>query len=319
VTTVDRSLPSGGVEGDSNTGGAQGTHPPTFRGLHGWTFLQQELDRNCQPPVTAESALRHWEAFVEAIRASGRPVVLLFAPEKSTMYPELLGPRAINRSCALRNKARMWSQIEAVRDPDIIGLRRPLLARKRSSVQTYLSVGTHWNDLGAVEVARLALERVGGPAEIHKDELVRGSARYPSDLSRFTGETEYRTTPKLSISREGVSAPFVRPVGDGTVEVSIVAPTHAPMIRGTTLLLADSFGDAPLAMLRHYADRMVNAHWHGQTPDELLPLIKQADTVILVAVERSFLQLPSDQPLEADGSIVTDSVIADLRRTLATR
>ena len=116
-----------------------------------------------------------------------------------------------------------------------------------------------------------------------------------------------------------MSDPFVRPVGDGTVELSIVAPTDAPMIHGTTLVLGDSFGDAPLAMLRHYTDRMVNAHWQEKTPAELLPLIKQADTVILEAVERSFLQLPSDQPPEAGGSIVTDSVIADLRRTLGTR
>ena len=317
VTTVDRSLPSGGVEpadepNAARTGGAQRGHAPTFAGLDGWTFLQADLDRNCHQPVAVGAALRRWKALVDAIHASGRPAVLLLAPEKSTIYPEQLGSHAINGDCALRKKARLWSRIEAARDLYVVGLRRALATRKRTSKQQlYLTVNSHWNDFGAVELARRALERVGGRATIQPGELVRGRARYASDLSRFTGETEYDTTATLTVSRNGVADPFVRPAG--AAAISTVAATDAPMIRGTTLFAGDSYGDAPLAMLRHYATRMVSVNWQSTSPAELVRLVKRADTVILEAVERSFLGLPSDLPRSEGGSMVTPELVSRLR------
>ncbi|MEA2418816.1 MAG: alginate O-acetyltransferase complex protein AlgJ [Thermoleophilaceae bacterium] len=317
VTSVDRSLPSGSIQAQAEpnaarTGGAQRGHPPVFAGLHGWSFLQADLDRNCHRPVAVATALRRWQALVDAIRASGRRVVLLLAPEKSTIYPELLGPHAINGACALRRKADLWSAIEVVHEPDLVGLRRPLLARKRASdEQLYLSVDSHWNDLGAIELATRALEHVGGRARIRFDELVRGHGRYASDLSRFTGETAYATTPTLRIERRGAEDPFVHALRNGAKAVSTVPATHAPMIRGTALFLGDSFGDAPLAMLRHYANRLVSANWQGKV--DLVTLVKHADTVILEAVERSFLTLPSGLPRSEGGSILTPKLASRLR------
>jgi hypothetical protein len=298
VTTADRSLPSGGVEpkppeDPNRTGGAERGHAPTFEGLQGWTFLQADLDRNCHPPITAAAALRRWRALVGAIRASGRKVVLLLAPEKSTIYPELLGSHAINGGCALRNKAGLWSRIEAVRDPDIVALRRPLLERKRASrQQLYLRVNSHWNDYGAVELVRRALERVGGRVRLRAEDLVEGRARYASDLSRFQGETSYGTTATLTVRRHGDAEPFVRAAG-GATAVSTVAEPRAPMLPGRTLFLGDSFGDAPLAMLRHYATPLVSANWDGLDQAGLARLVKRSDTVIVEAVERSFLTVPS--------------------------
>jgi len=103
----------------------------------------------------------------------------------------------------------------------------------------------------------------------------------------------------------------VRPVG--SVAVSTVAATDAPMIHGTTLFVGDSFGDAPLAMLRHYATRMVSVNWQGASTVELVRLVKRADTVILEAVERSFLGLPSDLPRADGGSILTPELVSRLR------
>jgi hypothetical protein len=108
-----------------------------------------------------------------------------------------------------------------------------------------------------------------------------------------------------------VADPFVRPVG--SVAVSTVAATDAPMIHGTTLFVGDSFGDAPLTMLRHYATRMVSVNWQGARPTELVRLAKRADTVILEAVERSFLVLPSDLPRPEGGSILTPELVSRLR------
>jgi alginate O-acetyltransferase complex protein AlgJ len=315
--TAERSLPSGGVgpqppQDPDRTGGADPGHPPVFHGRHGWTFLQGEIDRNCHPPIDLDAALRRWQALVDAIRDSGRRVVLLVAPEKSTIYPELLGRTAINGACAMRNKARMWAAIEAVRDPDVVGLRGPLLARKRRSKQPlYLRVNSHWNDYGALELAQRALERVGGGVRIGPGELVQGSARYASDLSPFEGKTSYDTTATLTISRDGAQEPVARPLGNAAV--STVPPSRVPTIPGTTLLVGDSFADAPLAMLRHYASPLINVSWKGLAPSEFAQLVARADTVILEAVERSFVQLPSSKPPTETGSMVTPELVSRLR------
>jgi alginate O-acetyltransferase complex protein AlgJ len=317
ATTADRSLPSGGVEPGSpqdpdRTGGADPGHPPVVHGRLGWTFLQGEIDRNCHPPIELDAALRRWHALVDAIRDSGRRVVLLVAPEKSTIYPELLGHNTINGDCALRNKARMWAAVEAVHDPDVVGLREPLLARKRASKQPlYLRVNSHWNDYGALELVRRALARVGGGVTVGPEELVRGRTRYASDLSPLEGKTSYDTTATLTITRDGAQEPFVHPLGSATV--STLPPSRVPTVAGTTLVVGDSFADAPLAMLRHYASRLVNVAWKGLAPTEFVRLVARADTVILEAVERSFVQLPSSKPPTETGSMVTPELVSRLR------
>jgi hypothetical protein len=249
-------------------------------------------------------------------------VVLLIVPEKSTIYPELLGTRAPNGQCALRRKADLWSHIEALREPDVLPIRRHLLTLKRSSEeQLYLTVNSHWNDFGAVELAKLALEHVGGRARLRPQDLVRGTARYPSDLARFSGEDTYATTPTLTVDRRGmgVTIKTTKKLRNGLASVSSVRGPHPAVIPGTTLFMHDSFGDAPLGMLEPYAARLVSSNWQSTTPDELVRLVKGSDTVILEAVERTFLGLPSKLALADERAALTPDSLGDLRRTLGTR
>jgi hypothetical protein len=94
---------------------------------------------------------------------------------------------------------------------------------------------------------------------------------------------------------------------------------RGPLIRGRTLFLRDSYGDSPMVMLQYYAARLVSANWQGSSSSELVHLIKRADTVIVEAVERSFLQVPSDLPSAEGGSILTPKLLAELRRALRSR
>ena len=94
-------------------------------GRDGWYFLQGELDVACSPPVGFDTAVQRWDRFVRTIAASGRNVVLLVAPEKSTIYPEYIAPGTISWPCARRHKARLWSNIEANRNPDVVPCASP--------------------------------------------------------------------------------------------------------------------------------------------------------------------------------------------------
>ena len=92
------------------------------------------------------------------------------------------------------------------------------------------------------------------------------------------------------------------------------------VVGGRTLLIRDSFGDALVPMLRHYVGRMVDATWKGQPPSDLVPLMRGADTVILLTVERSFWTLPSTKIKQSEaGSVVTAPFVEAVRRGLPPR
>jgi alginate O-acetyltransferase complex protein AlgJ len=309
---------------ENQTGGAAAGHAPVLEGRNGWTFLQGDLDVNCHPGVRLGTALRRWTRLVSIIRASGRPVVLLLAPEKSTIYPENLHPGTLNGDCALAAKRRAWSRLERSGDPDVIPLRRPLLALKRSSgEQLYFSDNSHWNDLGGIVLARRALDHLGGGrVRLRPDEQQRGTGEYASDLARFYGEGgETARTPTIRIERRGddrVHAGFGK-AGRLPVVVNRHAPGPAPVLRGTTVFIHDSYGAAPVAMLTHYAERLVDFTWPIQHPEDIVPVIRSADTVMIEAVERSFWKLPGVQAETRRGSVLSPRRLTRLERALSPR
>ncbi len=318
-------VPSGNVTGankrtDDQTGGASAGNIPVVEGLHGWSFLQGDLDVTCHPPVGLGTALRRWSRLVSIIRASGRRVVLLFAPEKSTIYSENLGPETVNRDCALAAKRRAWARIEASPDSDLIPLRRPLMdLKQRSEEQLYFSENSHWNDIGAIELARRALEHVGGATvRIRPDEERRGTGRIRSDLARFHGEDQSATTPTITIARPGNDKGHARfrKIGGVPALVTTHAVGPAPVLRGTTVFIHDSYGNAPFAMLTHYAQRLVDLGWPLQDPENIVPVIRSADTVIIEAVERSFWKLPV---AARGGSVLSPRNLTRLQRALLPR
>jgi hypothetical protein len=319
----DRALPFGGAPRMTATsaGTLKAPLPPRFAGTDGWTYLQDDLSKACRPPASLEATLARWLGVVAAIRASGRRVVWLIAPEKSTIYPEHLGMRGVDRTCAQRGKASLWSRLEAVQDADVVPLRVPLLAAKRRSrAPVYFPNNSHWNDLGAVRVLEQVLAHASREVRPTPDELRAGTGTYSSDLSPFTGKSQTGSTPTIAIARAGndaVRLSTVRgPSGESfQVTTHLGGPEH--VVRGTTLFVHDSFGEAPRPMMRHYFGRLVDAYWNRQPPSDLVALMGQAQTIVLLTVERSFWTLPSTKyDLKSAGSVVTVPFVEAMRREL---
>lgn len=292
----DLALPFGGVNannangGYAQTGGAKGGHPIVAVGRDGWLFLQGELDTLCSPPVGFATAVARWREFVDIIRSTGRKVVLLIAPEKSTIYPEYIAPRTISWPCAQRQKARLWSQIEALHNPGVVALRRPLLAMKHRDPRRllYLPLDSHWNDIGALLVARDALRRVGGQAQISTGDIHAGIVRYTGDMTRFTGAVRTGLAPSETVQRAG-AGPVTTTFKRLGMSITQTPGGAGPVIPKTTLFLHDSYGEAAVPMLQPYAARLVELTWLFTTPRQIVQLIRQSDTVILETIERDFL------------------------------
>ena len=312
----DQAIPFGGVNpanangGYAQTGGATSGHPIVAIGRHGWYFLQGELDVVCSPPVGFATAVQRWDSFVRTIAASGRNVVLLVAPEKSTIYPEYIAPGTISWPCARRHKARLWSKIEANRNPDVVPLRKPLLAMKHQDPQRllYLPLDSHWNDVGALLLAKEALKHVGGPVQIRPSDVQPGIMRYTGDMTRFTGHAQTGLAPSETIKRTGDDQ-----ITTLVNKIGMTVTTHpggpGSVLPGTTLFLHDSYGEAAVPMLEHYAARLINLTWLFTNPRQIVELMRGSSTVIIETVERDFLNRAAVGIMQ---SVLTPSFLSNL-------
>jgi alginate O-acetyltransferase complex protein AlgJ len=310
-TGVDRALPFGGISGGAVASpGGGGTRATAFEGRDGWFFLQGDLTLSCTPPQPLDATVARWLGLISAIRASGRRVVWAIAPEKSTIYPEYLGSGGIDRECAQRGKQLLWSRLESLTDPAVITLRRPILATKRAApVPVYQPPDSHWNALAAIEAVQPILDGVGSGLRVRPEDLHRGTTTRAGDLPPFLGRSVPAPEPTIAVKgtndvrlpRSEISAP------SGARFVVTEAPAGAaPVRRGTTLFIHDSYGLLPSAMLAPFFSRLIDAMWRRSRPSDLISLVRQADTVVLLTVERNVWTL-------GDG-VVTAPFAARLRQ-----
>jgi hypothetical protein len=303
----------GGAKGGYNqTGGTAKANPVVSKGRDGWLFLQGEIDTLCRPPVGFATALARWTRLVQEIRASGRKVVLLVVPEKSTVYPERMDPAAPDWTCAQRNKKKLWDLLGSQRDPDIVPLLEPLLELKRSDPGhlLYLPLNTHWNGIGALLMTRKALQRVGGPVQVKPEDVHVQIKGYPSDIGAFVGKPKAVDRARfVQIDRPG-EAPF-RDLSKQNGGLPLFTHPGGPrtVIPGNTMVLHDSFGDPTLPMFPHYASRVAIVSWINNGPRLFEALMRKANTVIIETVERDFLNRTA---AGRDGAIVTPQLLRTL-------
>lgn len=275
------------------------TQPPATAaqvaiGKDGWLFLQGVFDRACSPFISFSDAAARWEELLRVIRATGRRAVLLVPPDKQTIYPEYVAPGTANLACARTGTADLWQVIESPTAvaAGIIGLRKPLLAEKRSTrAPLYYRTDSHWNSVGSLAFVESALSAFSTRVTVLPSEIVKMPwGRFSGDLLGLLGEPGSEMAPSWSVRR---------------------AP-GAPTVAGSTVIVGDSYVDSPLPELRPYFSSPIDfLQWVENRPQEIADGIASARNVILDTVEREF-------DYRATGSaFITPSLIALVRATLA--
>jgi alginate O-acetyltransferase complex protein AlgJ len=271
--------------------------PPTADqvavGLHGWYYLQGVWDRACSPFIPFTQAVSRWETLIRVIRASGRRVELVVAPDKQKIYPEYVAPGTPNLACGKLGTAQLWRLLEApaaVR-AGIVGLRKLLLAEKRTSSQPlYFRTDSHWNNLGSLSFPEAALPPLSKTVRLRPDEIVAGpKVKYTGDLLGLLGQSGSEIAPTAGIHR---------------------AP-GSPVVAGRSVVVGDSYADTALGDLTPYFASLNLLYWVNNTPQEIANGIASARNVVLETVEREFDYRASDNVY------ITPGFIAYVRKTLA--
>jgi hypothetical protein len=275
-----------------------------LKGRAGWLYLGDEAVRACSLFSPWKQALRRWERFMSILRRSGRRVILVIAPDKSTIYPEYLPETYTEKQCAPRGRRKNWAAIEgaAGRDPRILPLRRSLLAIKRPPPhEAYLRKDTHWNTVAGTLAVDKTLRRLGD-VRMRTGDIIKGRARYTGDITNLVGAPETDVSPQWTIRRRGLPpTSSTRGKLPGGQPIRVLArPAGGPkVIPGRTLFLYDSYGFAMLGGLRSYTRTLDLVQWYGATggisADSLTTALSRSRTIILETVERDVNFKASDQ------------------------
>lgn len=131
--------------------------PRILLGKNGFMFLAQETDtrnqvdyyRNMKPFSPEE--LEQWRIFLENrknwLASLGVQYLLLFAPSKMSIYPEML-PNWVKKVHEYSRLDQLVQYLQAHSTVQVVDVRRNLLAAKVND-PVYYSTGSHWNGYGA--------------------------------------------------------------------------------------------------------------------------------------------------------------------------
>jgi hypothetical protein len=270
-------------------------NPSVSRGQDGWLFLNNSLDHAC---VTTQEINRRFTHLMETAThyqtQHKTRIVWVIAPNKESIYPEMLTPLQTARSrCATANRKAMRTLLGQPKFAGtIIGLWDALEPHKTG--QLYRKADSHWNFGGASLAMTEMLERIW-PNIYHEGDLNPAEEiDYQGDLGKMLGLANLREKETLwKATREGVKLEDKQPVcmKDATARRRSFrhSSTAAPLVPEKVVILRDSFFDAPLHFMPPFFAQVDIGHI-DHTPKEDWPQIAAcADTLVIESVERSIL------------------------------
>ena len=209
------------------------------------------------------------------LAAEGRRLIVLLAPNKSSVYPEAVPPNYLP-SEQPSNLVRLQEAL-GERGVDVVDALSLLLAGKEEG-RLYFANDTHWNARGAELIYRALMEALGWPVPYERIGYIEGKA---GDLIVMAQPGTPPVEPDASpdIQRAYRTARPMRTLNDMRIETSTDADTLS------LLVVRDSFGEGLFPYLANSVGRMV----YSRVYEDLRGQAGQAeaDVVVLEIVERN--------------------------------
>lgn len=266
--------------------------PRVIAGSDGFLFINDDFTEVCPARITAAEAAAHLSRLASIIQGSGRRVITAVAPDKSTILPEHLPSDLPLRTCRDEYSSALWNSLRAADIPGWVDLKSLLSDNGGNSNQLlYLRKDTHWNSSGSLIATKRFVTMLR--PDLWDDSLVSndGLVTYEGDLTVLRGLPEKDKAESVSLNRGGVSvvrseqAPgFIEPTNVRTIR----RESGGRLIKGRTLFLIDSFGYAALPQLAPFFEDLTTIGLGQYDPQKFLRLINDADTVLIMSIERSF-------------------------------
>ncbi len=284
----------GANRGSASTGATQ--YPEVIQGSDGWLYFGGEVTAPCTPQLTVPTIVSTLQRLDTAVTASGRRLVLVVVPDKSTMVPEHLPDRYAGKQCATERKAQFWDRITAAGLP-LVDIRDPLRdAQDQEGDPLYRSTDTHWGMQGASVFVKQVISTLD-PTLLDRSatRFVEGpEIEMPGDLGPMLGKQTTDPMTEVMVERPGVSLAVGQDAIDadsmpqlGPVPAVIDgSSTRAPLFPGRTAILGDSFYGAASPMFAPFFDQLTMLH-NQSDAGALAQVMVDSDTIVVELVERS--------------------------------
>ncbi len=284
-------------------------------GRRGWLFFDNGTHlgsaRNDPPYTDAQAAewLTGLAGRTEALRAAGATYLVVAAPDKEALYPEL-GPWWY-RGPNLNRPAELLPRLAASSGAgEVLYLREALAQPTQWGLKTYTPNDTHWTGLGAYY----------GYAAIMRRLQALGVAEGPRPLDDFVEINEFDPNKPRNLALMLGIASFVHidypelgdPPAEDRLKVQWLTPVQdwtAPRVVETgqagkpvLLMTMDSFSNAILPFFYSHFSRIVLAHNQDGAWREDLIARFQPDVVLLEVVETGLPLVMSPAPVASEAA-----------------
>ena len=273
---------------DPAFGGAASSR--VIKGEDGFLFLADAIDNACAPLVPPKDTAAHLADLAGIIEASGRDVVTMVAPDKSSVHPELMADFA-KKGCFDDYTESLWQSLEDAGIAGFVNLREMLRdASAESREPLYLRKDSHWDSAGSVVAVRAAIDRFQ-PGLWSDDEVrYRGLGEYTGDLTGLQGKPQVDEAPMYEVVRPDVVNQSVEVLDDiegGFNRRFINTAPAGRLIEGRTLMFVDSFGMVSLPQYVSFFEDLTVIRLIDFDAERFAGLIENAGRVWFMSVERS--------------------------------
>lgn len=270
------------------------------RGADGWLYHDATLFDRCEGPPPAAFFEAGDEVSARADRADAA-FLFIVIPDKVVVYPEhqvapgLTGPLGLTDPTELPGCEATWVDAlgSAAPSREWMWDMRPDLLDRRDDAALYYRQDTHWADAGAATYVQGMLDRIAPGVFDPSDLRPTGQEVSRSDLARLKGQSFDDPLPQLEVVRPGVTVvESVLPDDDkaaAQVARSRAITTDAPIVKGTTVILGDSFTRVSVRLLAPYFEELVflqlpylESHTIGDALEG-----RTADRIIVAEVQRN--------------------------------
>jgi hypothetical protein len=274
------------VFGEAPTFG-QAANSQVLLGRAGWLYLAEELARACAPPSDPKVTKANVARLTGMVQRSGRRVLFVVVPDKSSVAQEFLPHDDPRVECAAAGRERLWALLEKHPVPGYVDLRTALETEqslRRSPI--YLRRDSHWSSFAASILVREVVERL--PGDLWSGSVIKqiGQEEGMGDLTVLAGLPDVDMRPAFGIQRPGDEATVdEQPAG---AALHSMRRGGAPVFEGKTLYLYDSFGRIALPGLRQFFGDLTTQQLFDSEPLDIAQGASGWDLIIIEVVEREF-------------------------------
>ena len=273
---------------DPAFGGAASSR--VIKGSDGFLFLADAIDNACAPAVPPENSAAHLSDLAGIIQESGRDVLMMVAPDKSSVHPELMDEFA-KQQCFGEYTESLWQHLDDAEIAGFVNLRRLLRDASASTREPlYLRKDSHWDSAGSLVAIEAGIEHFQPGLWSDEEVNYRGLGEYTGDLTGLQGKPEVDEAPLYEVLRPDVvnqSTEVLDDIEGGFNRRFINSAPAGRLIEGRTVMFVDSFGMVSLPQYVPFFEDLTVIRLVDFEAQRFADVIEDADRVWVMSVERS--------------------------------